>query len=178
MDVGVQFRALVIAAVVLIALFFIGDQLGYRTNSREPRTHVMVLDTGAIVSINFEDRAEPANNLHYQRIGDEWPLSISERQAPPATELLRRFQRIPVKREMGMIKLLGERYDLMDGTLCKFTFTSHDGREQVLHVGSSTFAPGKVGAWTYVNVPGEREVYAVEGLLLQGLRWKEASSHR
>jgi hypothetical protein len=27
-----------------------------------------------------------------------------------------------------------------------------------------------VGSWTYVNVPGEKQVYAVEGLLVGDLR--------
>jgi hypothetical protein len=66
---------------------------------------------------------------------------------------------------MGMIRLLGERYQLTDSTLCRITFIHVDGTEHSLNLGSTTFAPGKVGSWTYVNVPGEREVYSVEGLL-------------
>ena len=34
-----------------------------------------------------------------------------------------------------------------------------------LDVGRSTFAPGESGAWTYVNVPGETEVFATPGTL-------------
>jgi hypothetical protein len=71
-----------------------------------------------------------------------------------------------VKRDMGMIRLLGERYDLTDSSLARISFTRADGHVDALNLGSTTFAPGKVGAWTYVNVPGEREVYAVVGLLL------------
>ena len=72
--------------------------------------------------------------------------------------------------ESRMIRLLADRYQLTDSTLCRITFTDLDGGERALNLGSSTFAPGKVGSWTYVNLPGEREVYSVEGLLTATLR--------
>jgi hypothetical protein len=71
---------------------------------------------------------------------------------------------------MGMIRLLAERYQLTDSTLCRITFTELEGGQHALNLGCTTFAPGKVGSWTYVNVPGEREVYSAEGLLTATLR--------
>jgi hypothetical protein len=167
-------KALLIAAVAIGLLFVIGDRFGFRSQSKEPRTYVMELDTAGIVAIHFEDRRVPAHDLLLMRTPEGWERQTTalheEVPGEQAQSLLARFERLKVKRTMGMIRLLGERYDLTDSTLCRITFTHADGREAALHLGSSTFAPGKVGAWTYVNVPEEREVYAVEGLLTSGLR--------
>ncbi len=170
-------KALLFAAMAIVLLFAIGHYFGFSTNSKEPRTHVLELDTAEVVRIHFEDRANARNDFLLRKNEREW-----ERTAPgihaadphiQANELLRRFQHLKVKRDMGMIRLLGERYDLTDSTRCSITFTSYDGHTDALNIGSSTFAPGDVGTWTYVNVPGEKQVYAVEGLLSEGLRRRQ-----
>lgn len=170
-------KALLIMAATLVLLFVLGDRLGLRTGTRDPRTHVLLLDTAAVTSIHFEDRGDARHDLLLRRTPQGWDrIAAHERERSPdhqARELLGRFQELKVKRTMGMILLLGERYDLTDNTLCRITFTHADGREEALNIGSDTFAPGTARAWTYVNVPGEKEVYAVEGLLALGLRWPE-----
>jgi hypothetical protein len=174
MKLSASTRSLLIAAAVLVALFAIGKYFGFRAPVKEPRTWAMQLDTSAIITIRFEDRADPRNDLELQRSGRDWrwthgpdtTLSPGAR----ASELLTLFREVKVKRDMGMIRLLGERYQLTDSTLCRITFIHVDGTDHALNLGSTTFAPGKVGSWTYVNVPGEREVYSVEGLLTATLR--------
>lgn len=165
-------KALLIAAGVIVLLFFIGDRFGLRSNSKDPKVTVMELDTAAVVAIHFEDRREPGNTRSWQRQPGGWMRAPGDSSdaTSEATELLTRFQRVPVKRDMGMMRLLAERYDLTDSTLCRIRFVEVDGAEQALNLGRNTFAPGKVGSWTYVNVPGEKEVYAVEGLLMGDLR--------
>ncbi len=174
MKLSASTRSLLIAAAVLVALFAIGRHFGFQAPVKEPRTWAMQLDTGAIITIRFEDRADHRNDLDLQRTGREWawisaPDTVSS-AAARASELLDLFREVKVKRDMGMIRLLGERYHLTDSTLCRITFIHVDGTEHALNLGSSTFAPGKAGSWTYVNVPGEKEVYAVEGLLAGALR--------
>lgn len=174
MKLSTSTKALLAAAVIMLLLVLIGDRFGMRTNSKEPLSYVMELDTAAIVSIVFEDRADRTNDLLLKR-GDQGWRSVTEESneadaGPLASQLLQRFQKLKVKRDMGMIRLLGERYFLTDTTLCRITFTNTEGDPKSLNIGSSTFAPGKVGTWTYVNIPGEREVYSVEGLLSAGLR--------
>lgn len=175
MKLSTSTKALLLAGVVIVSLFVVGDRFGFRTNSVEPRTYVMELDTGAIVRIDFQDHAHPGHDILLQRTPAGWtsesagPSSEADMDAL-ARDLLARFQRLKVKRDMGMIRLLGERYALTDSTLCRIIFTDAEGGEQALNMGSSTFAPGKVGAWTYVNVPGEKQVYAVEAALTKGLR--------
>ena len=173
-------KGLLIAAVAIVLLFLIGDRFGFRSHSTDPRTYVMELDTAGIVLIRFQDRRVPAHELLLMRTPEGWERQTTalHEEAPgrQAQSLLARFERLKVKRTMGMIRLLGERYDLTDSTLCRIAFTHADGREDALHLGSNTFAPGKVGAWTYVNVPEEKEVYAVEGLLTMGLRPAAESS--
>lgn len=174
MKLSTPTRSLLIAMVVMLLLVVIGDQFGLRTNSKEPLSYVMELDTATIALIQFEDRADPINDLLLERIGQGWEGEAAHERSSDASalaqQLLSRFQSLKVKRDMGMIKLLGERYFLTDSTLCRITFTSSNGMPVALNIGSSTFAPGKVGTWTYVNIPGEREVYSVEGLLTEGLR--------
>lgn len=174
MKLSTPTKSLLIAAAVLLLLVFIGDRFGMRTNSKEPLTYVLELDTASVVRIEFEDRADPANNMHLDRLEQGWAGEAGyERNADAsafAIELLARFQKLKVKRDMGMIRLLGERYFLTDSALCRITFIHADASRTALNIGSSTFAPGKVGTWTYVNLPGEREVYSVEGLLTEGLR--------
>ena len=174
MKLSTSTKALIIAVVSIVALFLIGDFLGLRTNSTEPRTYVMDPDPATVVSIHFEDRADAMNDFLLRRGNNGWehsaPRALDTSATALAYELLRRFELLKVKRDMGMIRLLGERYALTDSTLCRISFTDVDGNTQALNIGSSTFAPGKVGVWTYVNIPGEREVYAVEANLLEGLR--------
>jgi len=174
MNLGTPTKALFLAAVLLLLLFLIGDHFGFRTNSKEPPTYVMELDTAKIIRIAFEDRATTNNGFALKRRNDGWERTDSADPGSGANalakDLLIRFRSLKVKRDMGMIRLLGERYFLTDSTLCHVTFTENDDHIHALNLGSSTFAPGKVGSWTYVNVPGEREVYSVEGLLTMGLR--------
>jgi len=174
MKLSTSTKALLFAALGIVLLFGIGHYFGFSTNSKEPRTHVMELDTAAVARIHFEDRADAGNDFLLRRENGAWvrtaPRTVSNSATEHANELLARFQSLKVKRDMGMIRLLGERYYLTDSTLCSITFTDVDGHMQTLNLGSSTFAPGKVGSWTYVNVPGEREVYSVEGMLTMGLR--------
>lgn len=173
MKLSASTRSLLIAAAVLVALFAIGKYFGFQAAVKEPRTWALQLDTAAIITIRFEDRADHGNDLELQRSGREWSWIAGPDSVPAAeraSELLDLFRELKVKRDMGMIRLLGERYHLTDSTLCRISFIHVDGNEHALNLGSTTFAPGKVGSWTYVNVPGEREVYAVEGLLTGALR--------
>ena len=167
-------KALLIAAAGLILLFIIGDRFGFRTASKDPLEFVIQLDTAAVVDIRFEDHADPRNDFHLLRRGAYWQRPDAPQDSfsarAQAALLLQTFQRVPVKRDMGMIRLLAESYQLTDSTLCRITFTELEGGQHALNLGSTTFAPGKVGSWTYVNVPGEREVYSVEGLLTATLR--------
>lgn len=174
MKLSTSTKALLFAALAIVALFLIGDRFGFSTNSTEPRSYVMELDTASVVRIHFEDRADAQNDFLLRRENGSWertaPRAVDSSATAQANALMARFRSLKVKRDMGMIRLLGERYFLTDSTLCRITFTDKEHRSQALNLGSSTFAPGKVGSWTYVNIPGEREVYAIEGLLSVGLR--------
>jgi len=172
MSLSPSTKALLIAATAIALLFIIGGRLGFRSNARDPRLFVIELDTAAVVSIHFDDRRQPSNTRSWLRTPRGWQEAGTDGGdgTREAVELLTRFQRVPVKRDMGMMLLLAERYDLTDTTLCRIRFVDVGGGEHALNLGSSTFAPGTVGSWTYVNVPGEKEVYAVEGLLAGHLR--------
>lgn len=169
-----RYKGLLIALSVMVLLFGIGGYFGFRTSSEEPREAVMAFDSTAVVLIEFTDHSDQANNFQLARIDGDWERASDrsftvdpERQA---SRLLEQFHFLPVKRDMGMIGLVGERFGLAPEKMAQITFVQGDGLSHTLNLGSSTFATGKVGAWTYVNVPDEKIVYAVEGLLTAELR--------
>jgi hypothetical protein len=169
-----RYKGLLIAASVMIVLFLIGGWFGFRTSYEEPRTQVMAFDSTSIVLIEFEDFSDQKNNLQLMRIDGNWER-VSERTlewdpTEHAQALLRQFHFIPVKRDMGMIGLVGDRFKLTNSAMCQISFIQGDGVTHTLNIGSNTFAPGKAGAWTYVNVPDEKIVYAVEGIFTARLR--------
>jgi hypothetical protein len=170
----VRYKAFLIAAGVMILLFVIGGKFGFRTASAEPRTHVMAFDTTTIILIEFVDFADRANNFELARVDNGWDRhaarTFPHTPGMQARELLHQFHDLPVKRDMGMIGLVGERFGLTSATWSRISFVQADAITHSLYLGNTTFAPGRVGAWTYVNVPDERIVYAVEGLLTAGLR--------
>lgn len=174
-------RAFLVAVGVIVLLFLIGDLFGHRSGRKEPRSVVIELDTSQVIRITWESRSYPQEYWDLERTGSDWKgqdqaqeqLNDPERFRSPgqlAATLLTQFRHVPVKREMGMIKLLEERYALTDATLDRISFTYTSGEIKSLDIGSTTFAPGKVGIWTYVNIPGEKEVYAVEGALAGAIR--------
>ena len=134
----------------------------------------MAFDTTTIVLIEFTDQADPNNDLRFTRKGRSWERTSKRPIEWEATDhahaLLQQFHLLPVKRDMGMIGLVGERFGLAPGVKCHISFVQADGIIHELNIGNNTFATGKVGAWTYVNVPKEKIVYAVEGLLTARLR--------
>jgi hypothetical protein len=174
-------KALTVAAIVMVGLFAVADLFGLRTTEDEPRTWAIRLDTAAVIAIRFTDEADPDGAFALSRLPQGWqrqPAWTGQGRRwtdtlPPdaqAAALLRTFERIPVKRDMGMIKLVGSRFGLAEGQRCTIAFEQADGTSQALDLGATTFAPGKAGAWTYVRVPEAPQVYAVEGLLTGDLR--------
>ncbi|MDQ3102120.1 MAG: hypothetical protein M3R08_12080 [Bacteroidota bacterium] len=172
---NVRYRALIIVASVIVLLFLIGGWFGFRSSSVKPRTMVNEFDPTAIISIQFTDHADPRNNIQLSRgANNEWnrntDRSIEESADEQAAALLEEFHSLPVKRDMGMIGLIGERYELLPASSCQITFVEVDGSTHTINMGRTTFAPEKAGAWTYVNIPGDKVVYAVEGMLTARLR--------
>jgi hypothetical protein len=78
-------------------------------------------------------------------------------------EVLGPLSSLKVKRQVGTMDLVKDRYELSDTNAERLTIRFADGSAKELLVGRSTFSPK--GAWSHVNVPGEQEVYAVEGVL-------------
>jgi hypothetical protein len=74
-----------------------------------------------------------------------------------------------VKRDMGLIRLVAKRHGLTETQWTSVTFRMTSGDPVSLRLGRSTFAPGKAGAWTYVHLPGDPHVYAVESVLQHAL---------
>ena len=159
-------RALVIALAVIIGLYFVADRFGMRSRDRTFREMAIALDTAAVTSFKVHPKQLDGKAIRFDRDPEGWSLtfndSVHRADNGAVRELLGRFTALRTKRFVGGILLVKDRYQLSDTARNLLTFDLVDGTHQELAIGSSTFAPGEQGAWTYVHVPGEMEVYAVD----------------
>ncbi|MBL8009715.1 MAG: DUF4340 domain-containing protein [Flavobacteriales bacterium] len=162
-------RALLIAAGVLLLLFVISDLWSPRAKDRSFRDVVMTLDTAAVTGFSLFPSAMRPAELRFDRSPDGWTVSLDGRAHRADDERVREFlgghAHMRSKRLTGFMDLVKERYDLTDSLRETAVFRSVDGPERTVHYGRNTFAPGQVGMWSTVNLPGEDEVFSVEGTM-------------
>lgn len=162
-------RALLIAAGVLALLFLISDLWSPRAKDRSFREVVMTLDTAAVTGFSlFPSSLRPAE-LRFDRSPDGWMVSLDGIAHRADDERVREFLGghavMRSKRLTGFMDLVKERYDLTDSLRETAVFRLVDGGDRTVHYGRNTFAPGKVGMWSTINLPGEDEVFSVEGTM-------------
>lgn len=159
-------RALVLVLLALAALYAISFLFGPRAKQRTFREVVMTLDTAAVVSITVRPAVLGHEALVMERRVGGWGLRFRDRTYHVDTARVRKVLGacavMPVKRLAGHMDQVSGRYELTDSLMDHLEFQLVDGRTVGLHVGRSTFASGGMGMWSYVNVPGETEVFAVD----------------
>ncbi|MBL7963613.1 MAG: DUF4340 domain-containing protein [Flavobacteriales bacterium] len=162
-------RALVVVVAVLLLLFLLAHFFSLRSSERSFRSIVYEVDTATVITLRLEPRNTRHREVVLQRAPDGWKVSYDNGTFLADTAQMHRmlasFRQLRSKRYVGQLSQVDERYDLVDTLENRITITTVDGTNTLLHLGRSTYAPGDIGAWTYVNRDGEREVYAVEGLL-------------
>ncbi len=162
-------RALLIAAVVLALLLLVSKLWSPRTRDRSFRDVVMTLDTAAVTSFSLFPSTLGHRELRFDRSPDGWTVREGDRSHRADDARIREFlgghAHMRVKRLTGFMDLVKERYELTDSLRETAVFRLVDGGERTVHYGRNTFAPGNVGMWSAVNLPGEREVFAVEGTM-------------
>jgi hypothetical protein len=167
MSSNVRLRALLIVIASLIVIWFIGDHYGMRAKDRTYRDVVLAVDTARITAIEMRPGRRGREPWRIVRGDTAWRLeaqSDSLRVPREAMlELLGPLASLRVKRQVGTMDLVKDRYELSDTNAERLTIRFGDGSAKELLVGRSTFSPK--GAWSHVNVPGEQEVFAVEGVL-------------
>ncbi|MBV6404966.1 MAG: DUF4340 domain-containing protein [Flavobacteriales bacterium] len=162
-------RALLIAAAVLALLLLVSHFWSPRSRDRSFRDVVMTLDTAAVTGFSIFPSAPGHRELRFDRSPAGWTVSDEGGSHRADDGRVREFlgghAHMRAKRLTGFMDLVKERYDLTDSLRETVVFRLVDGAERTVHYGRNTFAPGNVGMWSAVNLPGEREVFAVEGTM-------------
>ncbi|MBL8003147.1 MAG: DUF4340 domain-containing protein [Flavobacteriales bacterium] len=167
MSGNVRLRALVIVVVALAVIWFIGDRYGMRAKDRSYRDAVLRIDTAEVIALGVVPGRVSRTPWRLERGRDAWRIVSPddtfrvEREA--VLELLAPLAHMKVKRQVGTMDLVKDRYELGDTTAERLLITLRDGSSQELLVGKSTFSPK--GPWSHVNVPGEKEVFVIDGML-------------
>lgn len=167
MSSNARLRALLIVIVSLVVIFFIGDHYGMRSKERTYREVVLEVDTAKITAIAMRPSRPGREAWRIVRGKTAWRLEAARDtlRVPNSAmlELLVPLSSLRVKRQVGTMDMVKDRYELSDTNVERLTILFGDGSAKELLVGRSTFSPK--GAWSHVNVPGEKEVFAVEGSL-------------
>lgn len=160
-------RVLVLAVVALLLLYGLSEWFGVSGKQRTFRAHVLQLDTAAVTAVRYEPRRSKGGEIRLARSGTEWTVAQGERTFPADARavgtMLGHFALLRSERMAGSLDAVKEKRGLADSLAVPVTFTLADGSEKQLLVGQGSTASGH--EISYVNVPGEEEVYAVEGLL-------------
>ncbi|MCB0809221.1 MAG: DUF4340 domain-containing protein [Flavobacteriales bacterium] len=163
-------KALLLVLVVLAGLYLLADRYSLRSQDRTFRQYVVQVDTGAVVGLTLHPRSMEGEPLHLSRTEEGWSVTGPEGRAYRADAalvhgILGQVAMLPAERMIGGILLVGERHELTDSLRNRAVFHLVDGDSVVLDIGRSTFAPSGTGSWTYVHVPGEKDVFATPGTL-------------
>ncbi len=162
-------RILLLVAVVLAALFAVSTFWGPRSKDRSFREVVMTMDTASVTGFSLFTTGEGGKELRFERSPTGWSVGRDSliRMADPerVREFLGGHVYMRSKRLTGLIDLVRERYDLSDSLRETAVFRMVDGQERTVHYGRSTVASGNAGMWAAINLPGEDEVFAVEGTM-------------
>ncbi len=167
-------KALLIVVIALALIWFIGDHFGMCSKERTFHDVVMTIDTADVRSFTISAQRHDRIPMRFYRDGPVWRLAAGgdtlrvERKA--VQDVLGPLGDLRVKRLVGMMGLVKDRYELTD-TLCeRLTVELSNGETRELLVGKSTFSPKDT--WSHVSIPGEKEVFAIDGKLSMATEMK------
>jgi hypothetical protein len=158
-------RTLVIVAAVLGLIWFLADRFGTGSQQRTFRSEILRLDTAAVSRIRISSRVTAHKPVLLERTGaQEWLVKYegTEHRGSHATiqRLLSELRSLDADRMIGKMDAVKDRYDLTDSLATTVTFTVN-GMDRTLAFGKRVQANN--GPFTYVNLSGENEVYAIAG---------------
>lgn len=169
-------KGLLIAVAALAVIYWISYTWSPRSKDRSFKQVVVALDTTAIITFRMEAPPTLGRDLRFERVPGGWTVSdgITTHKADGkhVADLLASTMPMRSKRYIGAYDILKERYGLDEASATRVTFTDLGGKQTVLLIGRGTFAPGKVGSWTYVCAPDDGEIHAMEGNLTQATERK------
>jgi hypothetical protein len=134
-----------------------------RARERSYREVVLAVDTAAVVELRTSSPEASGGDLRLWRADGGWRVADARgdylADIGRVEEFLASLAPLRSRRYIGTMDMLKERYGLGDTAVAQLELLLADGSRMALNVGRATFAPK--GVWTYVNVPGEKDILAV-----------------
>ncbi len=160
-------RILVIVAITLLLVYWAVGELSIRAKDRSFPENVVEVDTAQVVTIALRQPSDTTVTL--QRTSKGWTVGMDERNfvADPALvqAFLGRFAALRTKRFVGGGEQVRQRYSLADTSRILLEMEMAKGGTTQVGIGMNSFGMGGQDPTTYLHIPGEEQVYAVEGAL-------------
>ena len=153
MSSNARTKALVIVVVALALLWFIGDRYGMRSKDRTYREVVLTLDTAEVNVIMIEPGGTLRPDVRVVREGGLWRLYCKTDTLRVdnkyVLDVLVPLADMRVKRQVGTMDLVKDRYDLND------TLADADIRDKLLAQGAEAVGgtPDRLGQVVALEIP-------------------------
>jgi hypothetical protein len=165
-------RILLVVVAALALIYALSNMFSLRSKERSFKEYVLQLDTSAVTSVSFTPRKMKGKEIRLDRSGVDWTVTSDEKTHPGDPQSIRtmlgNFVALRSQRLVGAKDAVEDREELNDSLAVPISFTLRDGTKHELLIGKSAYSEAGQPV-TYVNVPGESEVYAVGSLLLNQL---------
>lgn len=172
---------LIIVLIVLMAAYLIVRYAG--SNERTFKEKVLSFDSATVTEITINDPKNPQVPIDLKKSGDKWMVNVNGRDYTADTNvvknILKQLSDMPTKRYAGKGKDAWAKYEVTDSAATRVTLKSSGKTIADLLVGKFSYNVPKDqqqqpqmqgrqprGEMTsYVRIPGEKDVYAVDGYL-------------
>ena len=162
-------RTLLIVLAALPVIYFLSSVRSTRARERSFKEYVMQLDTAMVKRVEFQPRRTKPDPMQLDRTGTDWTVThkgiTARADNGTVRSLLEKFVAMRTVRVSGMMDKMKDGAELNDSLAIPITFTLDDGTTQELLVGRNSNSPDGRDFWTQVNIPGEKEIYAVSAVL-------------
>lgn len=157
---------LLIVLALLMALWWISGQVSPRAQQRTFREQLIALDSNAVTSFTFTPAPfKHLPPLDFRRTGGGWRMFLGKDSSladpVPIHHLLHSWSAMRTTSLAGRMADVAGKYDLDDSTADRLRITAGVEVHEFL-VGRHTAGEASM---TLINVPGDEQVYAVDGLL-------------
>ena len=160
-------RWLLLAIVVLAAIWLLSDKFSTRAQQRTFREEVIMLDTTSVSRISARSTKTGPEGVVMEQRADAWVAVANGKEYrvdnAAVHKILAEFARLKADHLIGNGDAVRAAYNLTDSAATQLEFTTADGAV-ALWVGKESY--GKQGAaQTAVCVPGEEQVFGVAAIL-------------
>lgn len=176
---------LVIILAVLAVILVLTKLIKEPREQSTLKTDLIAIDTSKVSKILMNKGVNKDNTIEFDRKGDTWTVSqgaiTSKEEKGSANGIIESLVTVKPQRLVATSKSKWNDYELTDSTATEITFMNNDNKTMgSIMIGKFTYnqpsnsyaAYGRGGysGTSYVRIPGENNVYAVEGFLSMMLR--------